>query len=77
VIGWEENVGGEVVICWDKSEGLKVVIFWDRGSVTLRNSQIEFQAECALKSPSRTGWGTQTTKLIYRSTSYKYYKSLT
>nr|BAC83407.1 hypothetical protein [Oryza sativa Japonica Group]BAD31631.1 hypothetical protein [Oryza sativa Japonica Group] len=45
--------------------------------VTPRNSQIEFQAECALKSPSRTGRGTQTTKLTYRSTSYKYYKSLT
>ena len=29
VIGWKENVDGEVVIFWDKSLGLKVVIFWD------------------------------------------------
>jgi hypothetical protein len=32
VIGWEENIGGEVVIFWDKSWGLKIVIFWDGGS---------------------------------------------
>ena len=29
VIGWEGNVGGEVVIFWDKHEVLKVVIFSD------------------------------------------------
>ncbi len=45
--------------------------------VTPRNSRIEFQAECALKSPSRTGRGTQTTMLTFRSTSYKHHKSLT
>src|SRR5512133_2062521 len=46
-------------------------------NVTPRNSRIEFQAECALKSPSRTGRGTQTTMLTFRSTSYKHHKSLT
>ena len=35
MIGWEENVGREVVIFWDKSWGLKVVIFWDGGSIIL------------------------------------------
>ena len=45
--------------------------------VTPRNSRIEFQAECALEPPSRTGRGTQTTMLTYRSTSYKHYKGLT
>uniref|UniRef100_A0A0E0CAR3 Uncharacterized protein n=1 Tax=Oryza meridionalis TaxID=40149 RepID=A0A0E0CAR3_9ORYZ len=45
--------------------------------VTPRNSRIEFQAECALKSPSRTSRGTQTTMLTFRSTSYKHHKSLT
>nr|ABF93516.1 retrotransposon protein, putative, unclassified [Oryza sativa Japonica Group] len=46
-------------------------------AVTPRNSRIEFQAECALKSPSRTGRGTQTTMLTFRSTSYKHHKNLT
>ena len=32
VIGWEENVGREVVIFWDKSLRLKIVIFWNGGS---------------------------------------------
>ncbi len=41
------------------------------------NFRIEFQAECALKSLSRISQGKQTTKLTYRSTSYKHYKSLT
>jgi hypothetical protein len=45
--------------------------------VTPRNSRIDFQTECALKPPSRTGWGTQMTKLTHRFTSYKHHKSLT
>jgi hypothetical protein len=58
----------------DPKFGFKLQYF---SIVTPRNSRIEFQAECALKPPSRTGRGTQTTMLTYRFTSYKHYKSLT
>ena len=34
MIGWEENVGREVIF-WDKFWRLKIIIFWDRWSINL------------------------------------------
>jgi flagellar biosynthesis GTPase FlhF len=71
--------------CWERDAALaerkaevnRHEVATRRLRVMPRNSRIEFQAECALKSPSRTGRGTQTTMLTFRSTSYKHHKSLT